>query len=213
VNEQLDHILWAVSDLEEGSARFAALSGVRPVYGGVHASGQTHNALVRLGERCYLEVLAPVGKPAAQEDAFCRLARSAIEPRVVTYCMRSARPLAEVATAAAARGWERSVVLENGRVTPQGTQLRWRWLGPSVPRFGLGFPFFIDWLDSPHPAETLLAAVPAAEVRLRRFAVGHPEAAALAELLQELGSPVATFEAESLQFRVELDTPRGPLVL
>jgi hypothetical protein len=213
VNEQLDHILWAVSDLEEGSAHFETMSGVRPVYGGVHASGQTHNALVRLAERAYLEILAPFGSPAAQEDEFCRLARAATEPRVVTYCMRSTRPLAEVAAVAAARGWERSVVLENGRVTPQGARLRWRWLGPSVPRFARAFPFFIDWLDSPHPAETLRAATPVAGVRLRGFAVGHPQATALAEILEELGSPVATFGAQSLQFRVELDTPRGVLVL
>ena len=39
VNAFLDHIIWACDDLERGSRRFEALTGVSPRYGGVHASG------------------------------------------------------------------------------------------------------------------------------------------------------------------------------
>ena len=156
MNSYLDHIIWACSDLEYGSRRFEALTGVQPRFGGVHASGLTHNALVGLGNRCYLEILAPVGPAGPGDDAWCRLARAAREPRIMTYCLRSARPLSELASTFVALGWKNSVVASNGRTTPEGVRLRWQWLAPTVERFGLAFPFFIDWLDSPHPGSLLV---------------------------------------------------------
>ncbi len=57
---QLDHIVFLVPDLEAGMDRFEAITGVRPLSGGI-APGRTasHNALVSLGGRSYLEVFSP----------------------------------------------------------------------------------------------------------------------------------------------------------
>jgi hypothetical protein len=223
MNELLDHVIWACEDLERGTARFESLTGVRPRYGGVHASGRTHNALVALGERCYLEILAPTGAAVADEDAWCRFARTAREPRVLTYCMRSALPLAELALLAQSAGADPAQVAANGRTTPEGVQLRWQWVGPTFAAFGWAFPFFIDWLDSPHPggapqpaAPQPAAPQPAAPdggIRLSRFAVGHPQATALAQVLGSLDVAVETYPAAVLEFQVVLDTPRGAVAL
>jgi len=209
----LDHIIWACADLEHGSRRFEALTGVRPRYGGVHAGGLTHNALVGLGNRCYFEILAPVGPAAPGDDHWCRLARAAQEPRIMTYCLRSPRPLSELASVFKAFGWQNAVVAGNGRTTPEGVRLRWQWLGPTVERFGLAFPFFIDWLDSAHPAEALGVAQPESEILLQRFAVGHPDATELQRTLAEIGSTIDTYAADDVQFRVQLQTPLGTVSL
>ena len=209
----LDHVIWACADLESGARRFEALTGIRPRYGGVHASGLTHNALVGLGGRCYLEVLAPVGPAGPNDDEWCRLARGAHEPRLMTYCLRSARPLSQLASAAAGFGWKNAVVASNGRTTPEGIRLHWQWLAPVVERFGLAFPFFIDWLDSPHPGESLGSAQPEAEILLQHFAVGHPEAADLQRTLGEIGSTIDTYSSVDVQFRLQLKTPRGTVSL
>ncbi len=119
----LDHIIWACADLEDGSRRFEALTGIRPRYGGVHAGGLTHNALVGLGNRCYLEILAPARPAGPEDDAWCRLARLALEPRILTYCLRSPRPLSELASAARAFGWKNATVASNGRTTPEGVRI------------------------------------------------------------------------------------------
>jgi hypothetical protein len=169
----------------------------------------THNALVGLGGRCYLEILAPVGPARPDDDEWCRLARSAPEPRLLTYCLRSPRPLSELASICTAFGWKNTGVASNGRITPEGVRLRWQWLAPAVERFGLAFPFFIDWLDSPHPAESLDPAQPGSEILLQRFAVGHPDAAELGRTLGEIGSAVDTYTADSVQFRMQLQTPLG----
>jgi hypothetical protein len=213
MNPYLDHIIWACADLESGSRRFEALTGIRPRYGGVHASGLTHNALVGLGKRCYLEILAPVGPAGPSDDDWCRLARGAQEPRIMTYCLRSPRPLSELASTFEAFGWKNAVLASNGRTTQEGVRLRWQWLGPTAARFGLAFPFFIDWLDSPHPAETLGAAQSEGGILLQGFAVGHPHAAELHRTLADVGSTVETYTADDVQFRLQLQTPLGTVLL
>jgi hypothetical protein len=210
----LDHFIWACNDLERASRRFEALTGVRPRYGGVHASGLTHNALVGLGGRCYLEILAPTANSRPEDDdGWSRFARAAHEPRLFTYCLRSSLPLAALALRAESLGCGNTVVGANARTTPAGTKLRWQWLGPTLERFSRAFPFFIDWLDTPHPAESFAAAVPDAGIRLVRFAVGHPDAAELSEVLMELGARIETYAAPDPQFQVQLDTPLGAVAL
>jgi Glyoxalase-like domain len=210
VSAFLDHIIWACDDLERGTRRFEALTGVTPRYGGVHASGSTHNALVGLAPQCYLEILAPTRPQTPTEDAWCRLARSAREPRILTYCMRGSRPLSQLAHVAEAAGAHDARVSNNGRVTPGGIELKWQWVAPVFDEFGLAFPFFIDWLDSPHPAATALGR---GDVRLADFSVGHPQAADLLRTLTEMGTPVDTYTAPAIEFRVRLHTPRGIVAL
>jgi hypothetical protein len=201
------------------------LTGVRPQYGGTHASGLTHNALVGFGGRCYLEILAPTGPAASaapagaaasagpRDDDWSRFARAAVEPRLFTYCMRSALPLEDLAPLALSLGGHDAVVAGNGRTTPDGARLRWHWLGPKFDAFGYAFPFFIDWLDSPHPAEVFATSVPQARIQLLRFAVGHPEAIALKALLTQLGAPIDTYVAPAFEFQVQLGTPSGAVTL
>ena len=55
----IDHIVIGIHDLEKGIASIEDLTGVKPVYGGAHPSLGTHNALISLGNRTYLEILAP----------------------------------------------------------------------------------------------------------------------------------------------------------
>ena len=173
-------------------------------------AGSTHNALVALGPRCYFEILAPTGPQSPTEDAWCRLARGTREPRILTYCLRSPRPLSQLAQIAEAAGAPQVLVADNGRVTPDGVRLNWQWAAPVFSEFGLAFPFFIDWLDSPHPAAT---AQGQGKVRLAEFAVGHPQAGALQRTLTEMGTPIDTYTAAAIEFRVRLDTPRGAVAL
>jgi hypothetical protein len=211
-NPYLDHIILAHNDLDRATQRFESLTGIRPVYGGQHASGLTHNALVSLGGRCYLEILAPVDPLGVKDDEWSRFARAATQPRLFTYCMRSPLPLTELEPLATSLGSRGGTLADNGRVTPEGVQLRWQWLAPQFAELERAFPFFIDWLDSPHPAESL-AMKPDTGIRLAHFAVGHPAAATLRQILTPLTTPVDIYAAPELEFQLQLETPRGAVTL
>src|SRR5215469_6313783 len=87
VPSNLDHILFGVSDLDHGIAWVEQRTGVRAIFGGVHPGRGTRNALLALGPRCYLEIIAPDPQQAgatAGNDMVTRL-RALQEPRLINW--------------------------------------------------------------------------------------------------------------------------------
>ena len=54
----LDHLVVAAATLEQGEQYIETRLGVRPARGGKHVAMGTHNSLLRLGPKIYLEVIA-----------------------------------------------------------------------------------------------------------------------------------------------------------
>jgi hypothetical protein len=155
VPADLDHILLGVRDLDHGISWFEQRSGVRAVPGGVHPGRATRNALLALGPRRYLEIIAPdpqqAGSAAAREWWAARLARMR-EPRIVGWAAHT-DDLAVLAKSAAASGVAIDPVRDGSRSRPDGKILRWKSFGLKDDRDGL-LPFFIEWnRDSVHPAQ------------------------------------------------------------
>jgi glyoxalase-like protein len=195
----IDHIILGVSDLDEGVARFEQLTGVRPVYGGKHPMG-THNALVSLGGRSYLEIIAlqPGASPPASLADLSRLTR--LTP--VGWAV-SANDLEHLRSRLAIAGLRLTEAKEGSRQTPSGTTLRWH-------TFGLGdeveeAPFFIVWAaESPHPSSTSPTGC-----TLERWSVTGPNGDLLARLRSALDLPVDTATAPTLAMSLTLACPKG----
>lgn len=165
-----DHLVYAVPDLDAANATLASGLGLQPAYGGAHAADYgTCNALLSLGPRCYLEVLAPVAAVGAERPPFASAVAALTEGDVITFAMATSDlPGVQVRASAAGLGVRPSTA--NSRVTPQGHTLRWRGLYLDHDLYRGLVPFYIDWMDSMHPSAT----APAGTVVQDVFVV-HPQ--------------------------------------
>src|SRR5262245_59659552 len=79
----VDHILRGVSDLVRGIAELERITGVKAAVGGSHPGVGTRNALISLGGKQYLEIIAP--DPMQTAYNFHIDVRTLSEPRVITW--------------------------------------------------------------------------------------------------------------------------------
>src|SRR4051794_22542177 len=154
VLEVFDHLLLGVSDLDYGIDWFEQRAGVRPVIGGVHPGRGTRNALVSLGEVCYLEIIAP---DPAQTVRDCWFPVSTLpEPRLITFAVRT-EDIDRTAASLRQAGLPTIGPREGARHTAIGGLLCWKTLVVES-LFQSGeinpIPFWIEWAsDSTHPAK------------------------------------------------------------
>ena len=148
---KLDHLVYAVPDLEEGVALVESVLGVRPAVGGRHPHLGSHNALLSLGDDAYLEVVAPDPELPRPPRGVVFNMDGITTPHLTTWAVRAER-IQAVADQAGARGFDVGALAQGSRERPDGTLLQWQLSDPYVMAFGGLVPFLIAWGDSPHPA-------------------------------------------------------------
>lgn len=203
----LDHIIVAVGDLEDGSRQFQEMTGVEPVFGGLHPGGETQNALVALGPRSYLEILAPQTQGNLPETAEWLLAFRELTPMGFAV---STTDLAGTVARLQNHGYVTSETAPGSRSVPDGDTLTWTTMGITSPVME-GAPFFIQWgPTSPHPATTSPQGC-----TLKSFTVRSPDVVPLSRLFNALGLEVLAEQAAGDQtaYEIVLDCPKGVVLL
>jgi Glyoxalase-like domain len=125
---RLDHVVYALSDLDEAAVRFREEFGLDSTEGGRHERWGTANRIVPLGDQ-YLELVAALDEPVAAETAF---GRGVLE--------RAAGGGGWLTIAAVADDLDRVAsrlglaVTTGSRRRPDGEILRWRSAGLDDPR-------------------------------------------------------------------------------
>jgi len=201
----LDHILLGCGDLDDGIAFVEAHTGVRAAFGGVHPGRGTRNALLSLGERRYLEIIAPDPEQTEVPDAYGL--RRLDEPRLIAW---AAHPddIEALADRLAKAGIAADGPAPGSRKRPDGRLLQWKTLNLKDTAGGL-LPFFIEWsADSLHPA-----ADSPKGCTLVRFEALTPQAEALAATAKQFDLDLPIAKADKAQLHALIASPKGALTL
>jgi Glyoxalase-like domain len=207
----IDHLVYASNDLPQASAAIADLFGVVPTLGGSHVGRGTSNELLSLGGTTYLEVIGPDPAQPAPDGPRPFGIDGLAKPALVAWCVRPARPLADIVADARAAGIEFGEVAAMSRRRPDGVLLEWELTFPQLNGpFGQALPFMIDWGDSSHPTDTLPPAV-----QLIELEVVHPDPERLRIAFDIVGltSVAAIQRGEQPALRATITTQRGVVTL
>jgi len=204
---RVDHVIYAVGDLDVAAARFRDEYGLGSVVGGRHPGWGTANRIVPLG-RDYVELVAVIDPAEAGGSDFGRPVMKAVD---------SGQPLVGWAVAT---GDLQSIanrlnleVTSGSRTRPDGSTLRWQLAGVAHALAAGAVPFFIEWDGPPelHPGAGF------AEHDVTPRGIAWLEVAAMEDSLQAwLGDcdlPVRIAEGPRSLSAVAIDTATGEIVL
>jgi len=204
----IDHIVYCVPDLEEGIEKIRNLFGVQPIWGGRHLNRGTKNALLNLGNSCYLEILA-----ADEDNVDFRGNRwmgiDLIDaPRITRWSLKSEN-LIEDSRVLSDYAAELGAIDGGKRQTSNGQVLKWQMILPIASPSVDVLPFMTDWSQSEsHPTDSLVEGC-----TLQKIELFHPQADLLHGTLIQLGTNVKITKDTSVRIVIHVHTPNGLVTL
>lgn len=149
--------------------------GVRATAGGQHPGRGTHNALISIGPKAYLEIIGPDPLQPEIRPLWFGIDHLAT-PKLITWAVRVddlENFVKEVLPGTSLKS--------GSRKTLDGSTLSWQLTEPQLSQ-GVGLvPFLIDWGHSRHPADSAIAGP-----RLVQLRLDHPEPDTIREQLHSL---------------------------
>jgi hypothetical protein len=201
-----DHLVVAAASLAQGVAHVEQQLGVKLSPGGQHLFMGTHNALLRLGANCYLEVIAiDATLPAPPRPRWFGLDDRALQaglaktPRLIHWVARTD----DIVTAQAMAPDILGPVVAASRGA-----LHWKITIPedgSLPAGG-AFPTLIEWPSGDHIARKMVDR----GYRLVELIITHPDVDKFRERLRLLAEPCVRFQkGETIHLSAIVQTPSG----
>ncbi|NNM32994.1 MAG: VOC family protein [Gemmatimonadetes bacterium] len=203
MTSNVDHLVYAVPDLQEGMDLVESQLGVRPAIGGRHPHLGSHNALLSLGEDVYLEVVAPDPDLPRPPRGVVFNMDGISKAHLTTWAMR-AEDIQGMAKRSTSGGFDVGALAQGSRQRPDGSMLHWQLSDPYVMAFGGLVPFLIAWGDSPHPAQS---APPAG--RLLALEAEHPEPDTVTAALDALGADLTVTPGPAPLLRARIEGEDG----
>lgn len=203
----LDHLVFAVPDLEHGISFIEEILGIKVYVGGRHLHFGTHNALIRIGKRSYLEIIAPDISNPKEHPLWMGLTDIKTPGRLTRWGIQ--HPLDEkVMNGLKSYDPQLSVISEGKRVKPDGSVLKWMLTPPAPFPLVESCPFFIDWGESDHPSNQLPQ-----ECLLKFLSVSSPQAQEINSLLDQIGIDIKIETAKEHRIIADIECPKGIITL
>jgi Glyoxalase-like domain len=202
----LDHLVVAAATLPEGVEHVERLLGVEMSPGGQHVFMGTHNAVLRLGDACYLEVIAiDPSLPAPPRPRWFGLDDPALQasltksPRLIHWVARTD----DIVTAQAMAPDILGPIMSASRGT-----LNWKITIPNsgaLPEGG-AFPTLIEWPNGDHIAGKMVDR----GCSLVELTVLHAEADKIRESFRLPEHSIVRFEqGKTMRLSAAIKTPGG----
>lgn len=205
----IDHLSVGAEALEQGVPFLKATLGVEIPQGSKHPMMATHNCVMRVGDGCFLELIAINPEDSPTRSRWF----SFDEPETRRRLAERPRPLCWVVGTDSLDEIVRTSPIDLGEIVKfQRGERSWRLTVPAdghLPEQGL-LPAFIEWSPGPHPS----AGQQDLGIKLRRIVLTTPEPARLLSTLKILNiDSLADVKQGPTHLGFEFDTPSGPIAL
>jgi hypothetical protein len=197
----IDHIICAAPDLLAAIDDLEERFGVRAQPTGKHVGLGTHNALLALGGRTYLEIIAPhVEQPPPSTHRPFGL-DGISTAGLVAWALPCDDIDAGIAHARS-RGYDPGDAVDMQRIAPTGSVVHWRM---TLNAFEGGpLPFLIAWGATEHPSRSAPHGL-----TLDSFEIEHPDPAQITPILAALGADIDVRPASHFALVAQIRGPHG----
>jgi hypothetical protein len=202
----IDHLVYACPDLDAAVAEITRVTGVRPRHGGQHPGLGTHNALLSLGDRTYLEIIAPdPAHPGAGQPPF---GLDQLTAPALRAWAAAPEDLDAAVERARTEGLAYGDIVTGHRRSPGDGEVSWRMTTYAYDGAVAVVPFLIDWGPARHPAQTAPSGL-----RLTEFRVLAPDPQPVIRQLRAAGIDLPVEHADVPALRAVLTGPQGTEVV
>lgn len=202
----IDHLIYAHPDLDAAVAAIHRRFGVEAGGGGNHPGRGTHNKLLALGPRTYLELIAPdPSQPAPATPRPYGVEGGATHGGLAGWAV-AVEDIEAARAYARANGFDPGPVVDGHRQDTTGRLLHWR-VTANAQAAG-PIPFLISWGATRHPAVDAPAGL-----RLLSFSVEHPRPSEIRTALAALRVDVDVRRAPRPALVARIESSRGAMEL
>ena len=204
---KIDHIAYAVSNLEDGCKHLENLLGCKVVVGGKHLNNGTHNALINLSNDIYLEILA-IDKENKDIKGLRWMGVDLITTSRVTRWAIKSNNLQSDLTALKMYHPDHGTSFEGSRVKEDGSILSWNMALPIASPAVEIAPFAVDWKASVHPTQSLPD-----ECKLIALELAHPTPTRFSKLFERLDIDLNVSQDTNTKISLKINSPNGMVEL
>ena len=204
MSRKIDHIVYCVYNLEEAINNLENKLGVKATIGGAHLTQGTKNALISLGDECYLEILA-IDESNTDIKAPRWMGIDVLQSSKITRWALKTKDITQDSKTLQQYNSDMGKVTGGSRKMTTGKTLSWQIAMPlSTPEVDIA-PFITDWSESEaHPIDSLKQPCQLLELQFN-----HPNPKVLQKLFDQMDIATKINKANSTSIKAIIECPNG----
>lgn len=206
---RIDHVVYCVPNLDEAVQSIHNLTGIKPIIGGKHQTKGTKNALLNLGNQCYLEILAvDKDNKKIKENRWMGIDHIEGHAQMTRWSMKG-NIIEKDSQILKEFNPKMGVIDEGSRKTSNKSLLKWQMILPlSSPKVEI-MPFVTDWTESKsHPTDNLKEGC-----TLIKLQFEHPEPNKIQIVFDKLKIDTNVLKGDAIKLTAFIQSPKGLIVL